>query len=268
MFVKTLLIGLVALIGYGDYYLTGRSQVARPIVMGPLTGLVLGNLSQGIIIGAALEMAYIGVIEIGASIPQDMVSAGILGTAFAISTGKGISAALTFGIPLSMLILLVENLAFVFICPLYVAKCDDYAKKADPHKLSLMAFWGGTIVNFVPEVILIMIAYGFGTGFAKNIINVIPQFVQDGLTVASGILPAFGFAMLIQQIMRREIVPYLILGFALTAYLKMSVIGVAVIGIVIIMVIYFNDQKQKKNPLTTGGANDDSTDSFDDTDSF
>ncbi|MEE6729846.1 PTS sugar transporter subunit IIC, partial [Pediococcus pentosaceus] len=111
MIVKTLLVGLVALFGYGEYFLTGRGQVARPIVIGPLTGLILGDLTTGIEIGAALELAYIGVVEIGASVPQDMVSSGVLGTVFAITTGKGISAALTFGLPLSMLVLLVQNLA-------------------------------------------------------------------------------------------------------------------------------------------------------------
>ena len=48
MFLKTILIGIVALFGYGEYFLTGRGMVARPIVMGPLTGLVLGDLSTGI----------------------------------------------------------------------------------------------------------------------------------------------------------------------------------------------------------------------------
>lgn len=129
MILRTILIGIVAFLGYGEYFLTGRGQVARPIVMGPLTGLVLGDLTTGIEIGAALELAYIGVIEIGASVPQDMVSSAILGTVFAISTGKGISAALTFGLPLSMLVLLVQNLAYVFVAPLYVAKCDQYAKE-------------------------------------------------------------------------------------------------------------------------------------------
>lgn len=88
MIIRTILIGLVALIGYGEYFLTGRGQVARPIIMGPLTGLVMGNLTMGIEIGAALELAYIGVIEIGASVPQDMVSSAVLGTVFAVSTGK------------------------------------------------------------------------------------------------------------------------------------------------------------------------------------
>lgn len=261
MIVKTLLVGLVALFGYGEYFLTGRGQVARPIVIGPLTGLILGDLTTGIEIGAALELAYIGVVEIGASVPQDMVSSGVLGTVFAITTGKGISAALTFGLPLSMLVLLVQNLAYVFIAPLYVAKCDKYAKAGNSKKLSRMAFWGGTIVNFVPSTILIMLAFYFGKGFSSTIINAIPQFVQDGLVVASGLLPAFGFAMLIQQILRKEILPYLILGFVLSAYLKTPIIGVAIVGMVIIMVMYY-DEKKNKSGVIGGISDDDDTDSF------
>ncbi|MDE3314410.1 PTS mannose/fructose/sorbose/N-acetylgalactosamine transporter subunit IIC [Lacticaseibacillus zeae] len=260
MLLKTFLIGLVAFLGYGEYFLTGRGQVARPIVIGPLTGFVLGDLTTGIEIGAALELAYIGVVEIGASVPQDMVSSGVLGTVFAISTGKGISAALTFGLPLSMLVLLVQNLAYVFVAPLYVAKCDQYAREGNSHKLSMMSFWGGTVVNFVPSTLLIMAAYYFGTGFSSTIVHAIPQFVQDGLVVASGLLPAFGFAMLIQQILRKEIVPYLVLGFALSAYLKMPIIGVAIIGMVIVMIMYYNEKKNR--PAMIGGSNNDDTDSF------
>lgn len=260
MLLKTFLIGLVAFLGYGEYFLTGRGQVARPIVIGPLTGFVLGDLTTGIEIGAALELAYIGVVEIGASVPQDMVSSGVLGTVFAISTGKGISTALTFGLPLSMLVLLVQNLAYVFVAPLYVAKCDQYAREGNSHKLSMMSFWGGTVVNFVPSTLLIMAAYYFGTGFSSTIVHAIPQFVQDGLVVASGLLPAFGFAMLIQQILRKEIVPYLVLGFVLSAYLKMPIIGVAIIGMVIVMIMYYNEKKNR--PAMIGGSNNDDTDSF------
>lgn len=257
MVIRTLLIGLVALIGYSEYFMTGRGQVARPIVIGPLTGLVMGDLTMGITIGAALELAYIGVVEVGASVPQDMVSSGVLGTVFAITTGKGISAALTFGLPLSMLILIVQNFTYIFICPWYVAKCDDYAQKGDADRLSRMSFWGGTIINFVPSVILIMIAYYFGSGFSKEIVNTIPIFIQDGLVIASGILPAFGFAMLLQAIMRKEIIPYFVIGFLLTAYLKVPIIGVSLFGGAVVALLYFKEQKMKNTGnLPEGGIDD------------
>ena len=147
---------------------------------------------------------------------------------------------------------------FRSVAPLYVNKMDEYAKKAEDRKLSLMAFWGGTAVNFLPSVLFIMLAYYFGTGFSKQIISVIPQFVQDGLVVASGLLPAFGFALLIQQMLRKDIVPYMILGFALTAYLKIPIIGIAIFGLVIVMILYYNEKKLKQQMDLIGkGATDD-----------
>ena len=233
-------------------------MIFRPIALAPLVGIVLGNIPEAIKVGAAMELAYIGVVEVGISTPQDMVSASVLGTTFALSTGKGISAALTFGLPLSMLVLIVQNVMYIFVAPLYVNKMDEYAKKAEDRKLSLMAFWGGTAVNFLPSVLFIMLAYYFGTGFSKQIISVIPQFVQDGLVVASGLLPAFGFALLIQQMLRKDIVPYMILGFALTAYLKIPIIGIAIFGLVIVMILYYNEKKLKQQMDLIGkGATDD-----------
>lgn len=262
MLVKTLLIGLVALVGYSEYFLTGASMIFRPIALAPLVGIVLGNIPEAIKVGAAMELAYIGVVEVGISTPQDMVSASVLGTTFALSTGKGISAALTFGLPLSMLVLIVQNVMYIFVAPLYVNKMDEYAKKAEDRKLSLMAFWGGTAVNFLPSVLFIMLAYYFGTGFSKQIISVIPQFVQDGLVVASGLLPAFGFALLIQQMLRKDIVPYMILGFALTAYLKIPIIGIAIFGLVIVMILYYNEKKLKQQMDLIGKGVTDDDESF------
>ncbi|CAM3694657.1 PTS sugar transporter subunit IIC [Erysipelothrix urinaevulpis] len=239
MIIETVLIALVATIGYGEYFLTGRGQVSRPIIMGPLTGLIMGDLTTGIMIGASLELTYIGVQEVGASIPQDLVSAGILGTAFAISTGKGISAGLTFGLPISMLVLLVQNMFYIFVSPLYVAKCDQYAAEGESKKLSNMAFWGGTIVNFVPSILIVALCYYFGNEVSQNIVEAIPMFVQDGLVIASGILPAFGFAMLLQTTMKKKTIPFFILGFLLSAYLELPIIGISLFGLVIVLVMQF-----------------------------
>lgn len=55
------LIFIVAIIGYAEYFLFGRAQTYRPIVMCAITGLVLGDLTQGVIIGAQMELAFFGV---------------------------------------------------------------------------------------------------------------------------------------------------------------------------------------------------------------
>lgn len=92
--VEALLLGLVAFIAQSEYAL-GTSLISRPIVTGLLTGLVLGDVQTGVIMGATLELAFIGSFSVGASIPPDVVTGGILGVAFRhyLRRGNGNGAA-------------------------------------------------------------------------------------------------------------------------------------------------------------------------------
>ena len=66
---------------------------------------------------------------------------------------------------------------------------------------------------------------------------VIPQFVKDGLSVAAGILPALGFALLASMLVNKRVAPYFFLGFLLSAYLKIPVLGIAMLGIIIALIL-------------------------------
>ncbi|MCD3180291.1 PTS sugar transporter, partial [Salmonella enterica subsp. enterica serovar Enteritidis] len=81
-----------------------------PIVTGLLTGLVLGDMETGIVMGATLELAFIGSFSVGASLPPDVVTGGILGVAFAIISGAGAETALLLGFPIATLALIVKNI--------------------------------------------------------------------------------------------------------------------------------------------------------------
>ena len=56
---QAILLGIVAFIAQSEYAL-GTSLLSRPIVTGLFTGIVLGDVSTGIIMGATLELAFIG----------------------------------------------------------------------------------------------------------------------------------------------------------------------------------------------------------------
>ena len=106
--VEALLLGLVAFIAQSEYAM-GTSLISRPIVTGLLTGLVLGDVQTGVIMGATLELAFIGSFSVGASIPPDVVTGGILGVAFAITSGAGTETALLLGLPIATLTLILKK---------------------------------------------------------------------------------------------------------------------------------------------------------------
>ena len=95
MIVQAILLGLVAMLGNAEYLL-GTSCLSRPLVMGALTGIIMGDIPTGVTLGATLELGLHGLdSSIGASIPPEMISGTVLGTAFTISTGSGLETALT-----------------------------------------------------------------------------------------------------------------------------------------------------------------------------
>ena len=63
MLTQAILIGLVAMCVTFEWAL-GTCLASRPIVTGVLIGLVMGDLQTGIIVGATLEMVFIGSVTI------------------------------------------------------------------------------------------------------------------------------------------------------------------------------------------------------------
>ena len=64
---QAILLGLISMLGNAEY-LFGTSCLSRPLVMGALTGIVMGDIPTGVALGATLELAFMGAFSIGASI--------------------------------------------------------------------------------------------------------------------------------------------------------------------------------------------------------
>lgn len=258
---KVLLIFLVACFGYSDYF-TGKSLQTRPLVLGPLVGLVMGDLQAGCMIGATLELAFMGAVGVGAALPPEVVSGGILGTAFAIAGNKDAGMAVALGLPIAMLVMLLRNFLFIVIVPLFANRADKYAALGDSKGVSRMHWFGGIFGMYLPLALLTAISFYLGSNVMENILNAIPQFVQDGLTVSAGILPALGFAILLRMIMNKKIIPFLFIGFVLTAYLGLPVLGVAIMAICVVLLMAFNDNPGQTAISLAGGMEGGDDDDF------
>ena len=232
--VEALLLGLVAFIAQSEYAL-GTSLISRPIVTGLLTGLVLGDVQTGVIMGATLELAFIGSFSVGASIPPDVVTGGILGVAFAITSGAGTETALLLGLPIATLTLILKNIYLGMFIPMLSQRADGYAERADLRGIERMH----------------LIA-GFGLSLMLAAV----------VTVATGIIPALGFAMLARLLINKKVAPYFFLGFVLMAYLKIPVTGIAILGAIVAVVMVNVTALNSPRITTEQGVSDDDEDDF------
>lgn len=253
VYLTAIILALIAMMGNGEYFV-GSSMLSRPLVTCTLTGLVLGNLHQGIIMGATLELAFVGSFSIGAAIPPEIISGSVLGTAFAIGAGKSTAVALTLGIPIASLVLVIKNLCFIFILPFFVHRADKYAEEADGSGVSRMNVLGGFFSVNLPIGLVVGISYVLGSPVIKAILAVIPQFIINGLGIATGLLPAYGFALLLKMMVNKNNVTFFIIGFALAVYLKVSVTGVAIFGACLALILT-GYSAFKGQPLVNTAAN-------------
>lgn len=235
MIMQAVLLGIVAFIAQSEYAL-GTSLLSRPIVTGLFTGIVLGDIKTGIIMGATLELAFIGSFSVGASIPPDVVTGGILGTAFAITAGAGTETALLLGLPIATLTLIFKNVYLGLLIPIMNHKADDYASEGNYKGVERMHLTAGFGLSLMLALV-VAISFSVGSNTIKGLLDMIPEFVQHGLSVATGIIPALGFAMLARLLINKTVAPYFFLGFIVAAYLNIPVTGIAVLGAIIAVIV-------------------------------
>jgi fructoselysine and glucoselysine-specific PTS system IID component len=229
-----LLLTAIAIFGHFEDFL-GTTLLSRPLVLGPLVGLVLGDLTQGIMIGTTLELIFMGNIKVGAAIPPDIITGGVLGTAFAILSHKGPAIALALAVPISILSEMVISGLFVFRAG-FNKKFNQYAQDGDYRKIQRLHIISGLLKPLLMGII-IFIALELGTNAVKSFLDLIPAWVQSGLQVAGNMLPALGFALLMNLMFNKRVAPYFFLGFMLAAYLKLPIIAIGGLGVIIALIV-------------------------------
>lgn len=79
---------LIAVLLGLDRTAVGQFMISRPIVAGPLTGLLLGDPLVGLQVGALVELLWIGRLPVGAAIPPDDTQVAVASTVLAVSAGS------------------------------------------------------------------------------------------------------------------------------------------------------------------------------------
>ena len=233
---ETLILSLFIALLITENYGYGYWMISRPIFAGPLIGLLMGDLTTGLIVGGSVELMYMGILPIGGSVPPNAQIAGILSTVFAIYNGGnpeiGIALALPIGLLAQLLIMFAWNINILLM---HVA--DKYIDEGNAKKVELTHL-AGLVVFFITFFIPTYLAIHFGSDFVNNIVDAMPPLLTDGLKVASGILPAVGMAMLLKMMNLKKYWPFFLIGFVGAVYLGMDVLGVALIGFAIAAALY------------------------------
>lgn len=229
MLIKALLVGLWSCICTLDLF-GPQLLLWRPLIAVSITGLLLGDFTQGMIISASLELMWLGVVGIGAYVPPDVVAGSILGTAFGILSGKGAVAGIAVAVPIAVISQQLDILFRTGTIAL-AHKADKAAEDGDFDKMDKYHLCGLPLAALTRGIPVFLAIY-FGAEHVQNLFNLIPKVIIDGLGVAGGILPALGFGMLLVLMLNKKLWIFFLLGFAASVYGKIPTIGLAIIGLI------------------------------------
>ncbi|WP_165005366.1 MULTISPECIES: PTS sugar transporter subunit IIC [unclassified Enterococcus] len=226
MLFQAIILGLIGIVCILDSRLLGRLNFERPLIVSTFVGLALGDLEKGLIVGASLELMSLGLVNIGAAAPPDMNMASIIATAFAILSNANAETALTIAIPISVLGQMLGIVMRTVLSNL-THRADTLILEGKYGRARRIHILWGTCLYASMYFVPIFLAIYFGTDLVKQIVEAIPEWLTNGLTLASKILPAYGFALLLNTMLTNRLIPFLLLGFFITAYSGLSIIGIA-----------------------------------------
>ncbi len=251
-------IGLILALLWFIEKMAGTPMVIRPIVVSPVVGLALGNLEAGLTIGATLELVFMGAIQIGAAVPPDILVGAGLGTAFAIMNGSGSDVALALALPIAIVAQSLKVIVFI-IRSSFMETAMRFAKDVNIKGLWALNI-GGLLLQSLMYFVVVYLAIGLGSNAVQSLISGIPESIMNGFKVAGGLLPAVGFALLLQPMMNKRNYLYFIFGFALFAYLKLPILAITIFGVVTAYIVCYAN---KPTVVVAAVENDGEEDLFD-----
>lgn len=256
-FVTCLLISLVAFVVATERY-SESFYISRPLIVSTLTGLVCGDLKTGIMAGGLVELAFIGIVPVGGTAIPDAISVAIMTVVIALTQNITITAAFGLAFTVGYLmqyLLILQRMAY----SLFVKKTDQLARNCEIGKMTAYQIMGYVIIGLMFAVVIFVVTY-WGQGVIGTLVKKFPVELTHGLSVAGGLLPAVGFGILLSIIYKPQYLPYLILGFVITSFLKFNnILPTAMIGAAFALLHYYSMNKKAETDSSEMSLSGDSS---------
>ncbi|MDN5811042.1 MAG: mannose/fructose/sorbose family PTS transporter subunit IIC, partial [Tetragenococcus koreensis] len=173
-------------------------QTHRPIIACTITGLILGDLTTGIMLGGTLELIALGWMNIGAAQSPDSALASMISTILVIVGNQSVQNGIAIALPVAA----AGQVLTVFARTITVAfqhAADKEAEKANFNRIILLHFSALFIQALRVSIPSTIIAAFVSPALVQNMLAAIPDVVTGGLEVAGGFIVVVGYAMVLNM---------------------------------------------------------------------
>lgn len=258
---------LVALLGYFGVNRTpwffgqagGYFGIAQPLVACTIMGFIFGDVKTGVMVGAAIQAMYLGMIQPGGALPSDRAAATFIGASLAIASGGGVEAALALAVPLGLLGSAVFQMFMTFNA-IFPHLGDKAAARGDGEGVARANILG-TVPSFLFYFTLYTVANYAGVGLVEKLLAAMPQSFITTMSIMAKIVPAVGFAMLLKYVItkgRGWMIVFFIMGFVIVKNTSFNIVSLTMFSVAVaamyVMARYGHELSGASVPAAAGNA--------------
>ncbi|MCL2565574.1 MAG: PTS sugar transporter subunit IIC [Defluviitaleaceae bacterium] len=207
--------------------------INNPLMNAMIVSLILGNPMVGLQVGAVCALMALGFHTFGGATIPDWNVGAMFATAIAIAAGGNV-ADVEMGIVIGSIVALL--MTWFDILGRATTTVFQHGGDRALARRDVNAFQKWHLMGTIPWFLSRFIPVFIGALLIENV-WVIEDFVNQyawfrlGMQVIGRSLPAVGFALLLSFMDIKRFWPFLILGYALFAYMGVPTIGLAIIGV-------------------------------------
>lgn len=258
-----LLLLIAAITGMGS--VLDEGQTHRPLVACTLVGWVLGDITTGVILGGTLEMMALGWMNVGLAMAPDTAIASVISTILVINTHQGIGEGIAIAVALAaagQALTIFVRTTTVFL----IHRADAYAEQGNMRGIEIMhitALCFQALRVMIPTFVVVMMS----VDSVQTMLNSIPSVVTHGLQIGGGIIVVVGYAMVINMMSVKYLMPFFFAGFLMAAFTNFNLVGLGGMGLVgALLYMQLNPKYQPKTSVAAADGGHASLNNEDDLD--
>ena len=245
----------------------GNYTLGRPLVGGLVCGLILGDVTTGVLVGCAMQVVYIALVTPGGTVSADVRAVSYIGIPLAMAalssygldaaSSEGTALATSFGTMVGTLgTVLFYGTATVNLVWQHIGwKAVENRQYKKLYLVDMGLPWiSHLLCSFIPTVIMCKL----GADVVEMIKAALPM---DGLAMKTlftvgSLLPCVGIAILLKQIVKKatDFIPFLF-GVVLAASMGINLVSATVIAGMFAIITY--NLKMLLLKKSAGAADDD-----------
>lgn len=245
----------------------GNYTLGRPLVGGLISGLIMGDLKTGIMVGVALQVLYIALVTPGGTVSADVRAISYIGIPLAILfvNSKGITAEAEIAAaaaPIGAAVGTIGTVLFYGTATMNLLwqhigwKAVEKGEFKQLYAVDWVYPWiSHFIFSFLPTMII--------TKFGPNMVDLMKEhlpmdgFIMKSLFTVGALLPCVGIAILLKQIVTKatDFIPFFV-GFTLAKSVGLNLVASAVVSLIFAVIYYELEVIKSTRVAAPVGADD------------